>query len=425
MPLFETLRPPFCPSRFHIWSDNVEPQMRYRYEEYYERFNTIQIPILGESDYFDDAIEVAKLAHGQEAEFERIFTEKNTKRRERLVSLIARISSQIIYMDENFPCKDARNAVSEVCQTGCLLGFLRLLKGITYGWEADVAEDAQLNSGTDLNDEIQSSTEEPQPMDDERIHGGLDGEADTYHYEIDSDCNGETQLIDDFFYLDALREHQPSTSATIYLGTYTYIRDATPTSNGTTHNPNVSASDTSTSQNQNQKIPTAQGKRKRGQYDEDVVNASFQKAIDGSATVEKPLPNDGYRCVFKRQKLEIPSTLESTSTNLPPQLAAHNGISRKRSRHKNRNNNYDDHDDYDDDQDQGHKHKRRKLETPSIQDVRDPEAAVTKTRLEHNTCRKRKKSSFQMSRSSRPNTRSAKREEPFCELDHSGKKRSV
>ncbi|KAH6606238.1 hypothetical protein Trco_005391 [Trichoderma cornu-damae] len=135
--------------------------------------------------------------------------------------------------------------------------------GITYGWEADVAEDAQLNSGTDLNDEIQSSTEKPQPMDDERIHGALDGKADTYHYEIDSDSNGETQLIDDSFYYEALREEQPSTSATFYLGTYTFTRYTTPTSNGTTHNPNVSASDTSTSENQNKKIPTAQGKRRK------------------------------------------------------------------------------------------------------------------------------------------------------------------
>ncbi|PTB49518.1 hypothetical protein M431DRAFT_500289 [Trichoderma harzianum CBS 226.95] len=424
MPLFDTQRPPFCSNQLHAWSDNVEPRMRNRYGEYYERFNTIQIPILGESDYFDNAIEVAKLAYGQEAEFKRIFTERNTKRREKLLSQIAQITSQVIYIDENFPCKDARNTVSEVCQTGCLLDFLRLLKGITYGWEADVAEDAQLNSGTYLNDEIQSSTEKSQPMDDERIHGALDGKADTYHYEIDSDSKGETQLIDDFFYYKALREEQPSTSATFYLGTYTFTRYTTPTSNGTTHNPNVSASDTSTSENQNKKIPTAQGKRKRGQYDEDVIDASFQQAIDGSATVEKPLPNDGYYCVSKRQKLKIPSPLESTSTNLPPQLVTHKGTSRKRSRHKNRND-YDDYDDYDDDQDQGHKHKRRKLETPSIRYVRDPEAAVTKTRLEHNTCRKGKKSSFQMSRSSRPNTRSAKREEPFCELDHSGTKRSV
>lgn len=235
--------------------------MRNRYGEYYERFNTIQIPILGESDYFDDAIEVAKLAHGQEAEFERIFTDRNTKRREKLLSQIARVASQIIYMDENFLCKDARNAVSEVCQTGCLLGFLRLLKGITYGWEADVAEDAQLNSGTYLNDEIQSSTEKPQPMDDERIHGAIDERVDTYHYEIDSDYNGETQLVDDHFYYEALREKRPSASATIYLGTYTFTRDATPTSNGTTHNPNVSASDTSTPGNQNKEVPTIQGKR--------------------------------------------------------------------------------------------------------------------------------------------------------------------
>ncbi|KAL7903765.1 hypothetical protein GGI35DRAFT_291985 [Trichoderma velutinum] len=195
--------------------------MRNRYREYYERFNTIQIPILRESDYFNDTIEIAKLAHGQEAEFERIFTDRNTKRREKLLSQIARVASQIIYMDENFPCKDTRNAVSEVCQTGCLLDFLRLLKGVTYGWEADAVEDAQLDNATNFNNEIHSSTEKPQTIDKE-IQDHYNEKANPHHYEIDSDYNDETQLIDDNFYYKLLQEEQPSASATFYIGTYTY-----------------------------------------------------------------------------------------------------------------------------------------------------------------------------------------------------------
>ncbi|KAL7908046.1 hypothetical protein GGI35DRAFT_453284 [Trichoderma velutinum] len=472
MPLFETPRPPLCSSRLHAWSDNIEPRMRNHYREYYKRFNTIQIPILRESDYFNNAIKVTKLTHGQEAKFKRIFTERNTKRQEKLLSQIARVASQIIYMDEDLPCKvdghlpckDARNAVSEVCQTGCLLGFLRLLKGAAYGFEADAIEDAQLDNATNLNDEIQNSPEKPQTIDEEmqdhyngRIHGALDGKADPYHYEIDSDYNDETQLIDDNFYYDSLREEQPSASATFYIGTYMYTRYTPPTSNNTTHSPNVSASDTSISENQPKKIsiPTTQGKRKRAQYDEDVIDAqshrqglksitsssisdtSIQQAIDRSATDEKPPPDGGYSRVSKRQKLESPSTLKPTPTSLSPQLTTDKGVSRKRSRYKNCNN-YDDYD-YDD---YDHRHKRRRLEssgartlshTSSTQQLADQKVAAKKKSRPENEghrCdnRKKKKPCLKISRSPAPgNTRSLRStaQSTFCELDHSGKKRSV
>ncbi|KAL7919506.1 hypothetical protein ACQKWADRAFT_301314 [Trichoderma austrokoningii] len=54
MPPFETPRPPFCSSQLLAWFNNVEPQMHdLLFGQYWEEFNTIKIPILKESDYFN------------------------------------------------------------------------------------------------------------------------------------------------------------------------------------------------------------------------------------------------------------------------------------------------------------------------------------------------------------------------------------
>lgn len=184
------------------------------------RFNTIQIPIRGESDYFDNAIEVAKLAKGKKAEFERIFEKRNAKRREELSSLLASAAYQTIYNDKVFPCKDARDTVSDVCLTGCLWDFLRLLKGSAFCWEADAAEDAQLNGATsNISEETQTSADQLLDPCNKKIYNAYD----------------QTQWPDDDYCYETPMERQnreeQSANATYYIGTYTYTQCTTAISN--------------------------------------------------------------------------------------------------------------------------------------------------------------------------------------------------
>lgn len=105
----------------------------------------MEITIQNEDDYFNTAMEVAKLAKGQQADFERIFEEKNNRRREKLSQLMEGCAYQTLYDKEVFPCERSRQTVSKVCSSGCLQAFLELLTGISYGWEGNSTE-AQLGS---------------------------------------------------------------------------------------------------------------------------------------------------------------------------------------------------------------------------------------------------------------------------------------
>ncbi|KAL7895269.1 hypothetical protein HDV63DRAFT_391383 [Trichoderma sp. SZMC 28014] len=223
MPPFETPSPPFRSSQLRTWFEHVEPQMQLPellWGDYWKRFNTIQIPIFGESDYFNNAIRVAKLAGGRKADFERIFEEENKQQREKLLSLLARAANQTIYNEEIFPCKDARERVFDVCQTGYFINFVRLLKGNAFGWEADIAEDAQLNGATgNLGEETQAVADHIQDrLEENNPHDETQWPDDDYSYE--TPIERQTRL-------------QHSANATYYIGTYTYARCTTPPSNST------------------------------------------------------------------------------------------------------------------------------------------------------------------------------------------------
>ncbi|KAL7931851.1 hypothetical protein V8C35DRAFT_308734 [Trichoderma chlorosporum] len=278
-------------SQFHAWSDNVEPQMQdLLWGDYWQRFNTIQIPILRKSDYFDNAMEIAKLAHGQKAEFERIFEERNQKRREELLRSLAKAATQTIYNDKIFPCEDARRTVFNVCQTGCLWDFLRLLNGNAFGWEADVAEDVQPDGA------VSNPQQETQILGD------------------------ETQYLDDDYYYEDPMEDQTrgeqSVNAAYYIGTYT----------------SVLASGMPVLEKEDKEKGDRE-KRKRDQFDDDTSAssapyASNQQPTDGSATDNNSAIHAGY----KRRKPEKPFMLDPASVNSSSQLAADKGISKERSR---------------------------------------------------------------------------------------------
>ncbi|UKZ79068.1 hypothetical protein TrVFT333_006819 [Trichoderma virens FT-333] len=439
MPPFESPSPPFSSTQLRAWFDNVEPKLRdpsLLFGRLHEKFNTITIPVLRESDYFNNILRIAKLAGGREADIQRIYEEENKQRREKLKSLFARAANQTIYNDEIFPCTDARDTVADVCLTGCLLDFLRLLKGNAFGWEADAAEDIQLGGATS------NPSEETQSSVNQEIQDPYD------------DPGTETQVLGDNYYYTTpierrIREEQ-SANATYYIGTYTYTGCTTPISNGTTYNPDISASDISVSEMENSetKAPTRHGKRKRNRFD-DVSDArahrrelksithssipytTIEQAIERSKTDDNTtLDDDGSSYVYKRRKLESSFALKPTSINPASQVAAEKETFKKRSR-------YNDCDDYE------RRHKRQKLESSaaytlpntssSIQQLTDRKVAAKKSRLKGNdsygySSPKKKKSSLKALRSpGLASTRSARRtgQSTFWELDNSGKPRSI
>ncbi|KAL7783816.1 hypothetical protein V8C37DRAFT_413633 [Trichoderma ceciliae] len=240
MPPFESPSPPF-----HYW----------------KRFNTIQIPILGESDYFNTAIKIAKTAKGRKVDFERIFEERNKKQQEKLLSFITKATNQTIYNEKIFPCKDAQDIVSQVCLTGCLLDFLLLLKGNAFGWEADVAEDLQLDSATsnlseETNSPINQAIQDPYSKE-------MPGPLDPYYHD---EPGSETQCPDDDYNYKTPIERQiregQSANATYYISTFTHTRCTTPISNSITYSPNVPASNISIIEKEKEKkASTRNGKR--------------------------------------------------------------------------------------------------------------------------------------------------------------------
>lgn len=115
--------------------------------DYWERFNTVKIPILEEYAYFDTALEIAKLSKNKE-EFEQRFEERNTKHKEEVLKFMSKTWTEAMFDPEvsQRGCPDALVKVKYACSTGCLQDFLQVLKGVVYGWEAEEVHDAQEHS---------------------------------------------------------------------------------------------------------------------------------------------------------------------------------------------------------------------------------------------------------------------------------------
>ncbi|KAL7814201.1 hypothetical protein V8C44DRAFT_363639 [Trichoderma aethiopicum] len=140
---FEKPGEPYRMSHIRKWEKYGVGDVDLLWGPYWERFNTVQIPILGETDYFNYALEIAKLAQGSEEEFERIYTRRNKERLGEFLELLEKADDRAFWKHEEFPCEDAADKICAVCKTGALEDFARLLRGITFGWEADIAHDAQ------------------------------------------------------------------------------------------------------------------------------------------------------------------------------------------------------------------------------------------------------------------------------------------
>ncbi|KAL7936930.1 hypothetical protein V8C35DRAFT_211430 [Trichoderma chlorosporum] len=402
-PFENQTKQPQSPRDLRVWNEHVQPEMQGRHllwGDYWNRFNTMQIPILNKYNYFDKALAVAKLANGQKDEFERIFEEENRKRREEVLKLMSQAGLEAIYGKDAFPCDDARNTVSTVCGNGCLEGFLRLLKGTVFGWEADV-----INDGS--SDDLSSDP-------------GIDTQYDI-DYDIDS-------LID-----RQIREEQAS--CMVYLGTY----QCGPTTD-------ISPEE----EKEDMQAQIVSKKRKRVHFDDSserhshesesttpssVSNTPSHQAINKSTPNDDAIPNNNVYA-HKRQRIESHTTLNSTSITPPLPVAAEETTTKKRPRCN------DDDDDDDDNHETGH--KRQKHLTHGVQastTISTSDASTQQTtgrqakrRLRNHDSngsnnRKKKKStppSKRLHTGRDANTRSTRRngQSILWELDHLGKPRS-
>ncbi|KAM6485333.1 hypothetical protein HDV62DRAFT_285602 [Trichoderma sp. SZMC 28011] len=275
MPSFEKPKGPFDPSQLRAWSDNVEPQMRdLLWGDYWQRFNTIQIPIFGPDVYFENALHFAKLAKGQKKEFERMFEAEN-KRRQKVASRMFTAAMRAIDKDETYLCKNARDRVSELCQTGCYIDFLRLLIGITHDWDESAAQDSQSDGDTgDLSEETQDSADQIQDSDDEETHHKTPWLGDDYFGAPMDLRTREELLVRILSQCMGVSAHGPCTS---------------PSTDTVGPESDVSVSER---ENEEEEVPHRQGKRKRDLSDDDVPTARSlrRKLMSGMIPDDKDFP---------------------------------------------------------------------------------------------------------------------------------------
>ncbi|TFB04620.1 hypothetical protein CCMA1212_003452 [Trichoderma ghanense] len=285
---------------------------------YWKRFNTVEIPILPQDEFFDTALSIAKLAGGRREEFERMFEEKNKERWEEVERLLGKTR----YHAEN------------------------ILKGTAYGYEADVIRDEPPdNAPNSLDDETQMPDDE---------YFDEDGMPRTQMFNFDPDiCFYEEPSTKDW------REHLMADNV-FYIGSYT-VENAPPDFTGGNKGvPNPETGRTSSmspllsrrastpgrGDREETAQTTRQGKRKRKsvRFDDDVnvERHQHQQQLGPDDDNEDNEVNDR---AHKRARLDASSPHLSS---LDPQ-ATNEGVSKKRTRHDDDNND---------------RQKRQKLETP-------------------------------------------------------------
>ncbi|KAL6854084.1 hypothetical protein J3F83DRAFT_764555 [Trichoderma novae-zelandiae] len=338
---------------------------------YWKRFNTVQIPILPQDDFFETALSIAKLAGGRQEDFERIFEERNKKRWAEVLSQMGKTRFHAECHKEAFPCEDAREKMIRVCRTGCLTHFLDILKGNTFGYEADVIRDEPLdNAPNSLREE---EAEFLKKWESEYLDA--DGFPRSQRYNFDPDIE---------FYEDppAKDWRDPLMADNVfYIGSYTCEHASPQLNDGAEAAPNPETGRTSSmSPLLSSRTPTPQkGEQEttaqtRTQRKRKRKTVRFDDAID----VDRPRhqqqfgPEDGNDDdghAHKRPKLEASASHASSII----QPATDKGASRKRTRQ-----------DHDHDDGQG-RQKRQKLKTPTTSaptpDVSPPVLATTKARI--------------------------------------------
>ncbi|KAF6798863.1 hypothetical protein CMUS01_15682 [Colletotrichum musicola] len=101
--------------------------------DYWNRFNTMALPIQDEDAFFADAMAAARTAQNRE-HLEEILEQKSRNRRVELVDVVSSIAIAAITLRTPFPTPAARSAALKVGQTGSLDSFIQLACGVAFSW---------------------------------------------------------------------------------------------------------------------------------------------------------------------------------------------------------------------------------------------------------------------------------------------------
>jgi hypothetical protein len=110
-----------CRDSIPLWTD------------YWQRFNTITIPLLDEDAFFSDALAAGKVAWDRE-HLEQLLKEKSEARRAELNSAFDKILHGSIFGKNPSLPEAARDAAEKVGRSGSLDSFIQLTGGIVWGW---------------------------------------------------------------------------------------------------------------------------------------------------------------------------------------------------------------------------------------------------------------------------------------------------
>jgi hypothetical protein len=101
--------------------------------DYWQRFNTITIPLLDVDAFFSDALAAAKVARNRE-HLEELLDEKSKERRTELENVLNEVLHAAIFKRNPSSPEAAWNTAEKVGRSGSLDSFVQLTSGIVWGW---------------------------------------------------------------------------------------------------------------------------------------------------------------------------------------------------------------------------------------------------------------------------------------------------
>ncbi|KAK4077352.1 uncharacterized protein Triagg1_3684 [Trichoderma aggressivum f. europaeum] len=131
---------------------------KFLWEEYWGRFNTVQIPVLDTESYFRTAIKLAKLSSDRndfEKRFRRIIRRRQAKGRKWYRGLKRHAWKE----NQSFVTNATRHLAVDFCTTGSLKSMLQILDGVAFGFEADEVHIEWWPNGYLSDDEIGCGTQ--------------------------------------------------------------------------------------------------------------------------------------------------------------------------------------------------------------------------------------------------------------------------
>lgn len=112
------------------WDNKSESDHpRFLWRTCWQKYNTIQIPIIPATEYFETAINIARIAKNEE-DFKRIFEERHKQRQKKIKDVLQKISSWG-FMSKQVP-EDMVKKATKAARFECYTHFLRVLKEIAF-----------------------------------------------------------------------------------------------------------------------------------------------------------------------------------------------------------------------------------------------------------------------------------------------------